>query len=206
MKIVFFLVLTIALGFFLVSAASAQVLTIGQTGGSGGQALLVSVNDISAAGDVATIVKGYFNYMLGVNDRLDLGPIVGNVSANGSHQFYAGLSWNLNLIRTVVDVSFFGTAITPVNRRAEASAVLLIPALVFSKSFDGDGYPLSIYTGVSSTVPVGQRRDKVFTPPDATRTIPIGLSVNITGNWIALMEVDVHDKVNAVGLGLAKIW
>ena len=201
----FAMVLTLGISF--TSSASAQVLTTGETGGKGNQAILFSVNGIFPEG--LKLFNIYGQYIYGVSDRLDVGPIYGNISALGSTQHYAGFGWNLALIhrsQAFVDVSFFGAATFPLNNRSEASTVLTAPSLVVSRPVTLNGKSVTLYSGITTLVPIGQTEDTLFTPPDVVWSIPIGFSTAVADGWSLYAEVDVHQVFKAVGIGLVKTF
>ncbi|OGM96658.1 MAG: hypothetical protein A2816_01215 [Candidatus Yanofskybacteria bacterium RIFCSPHIGHO2_01_FULL_39_44] len=195
------------LGACFTSSVSAQVLATGETGGQGNSAVLLSANGIVPDG--LGLLNVYGQYVYGVTDWLDFGPIYGNVSALGRTQHYVGFGWNTTLLRrnhVGVDVSFFGVATVPINKRNEASTVFTAPAIVVSRPVTVNGKSVSLYSGLNSNVPVGQRSDKLFTPPETVWNVPIGASTAVSGSWLLFGEVDVRNGVEAVGLGLVRTF
>lgn len=189
------------------SQASAQILVTGETGGKGNQAILFSSNGIFPQ-DLG-LFNVYGQYIYGVTDWLDLGPVHGNITALGRTQHYLGLGWNLNLLhrsKVLVDVSFFGTATVPLNKRNESSTVLATPALVISRPIKLNGRSISLYTGFGTLVPIGQTEDTLFTPPDFVWSIPVGFSTAVSRNWALYAEVDVHHTFKATGIGLVRVF
>lgn len=189
------------------SVANAQVLVTGETGGKGNQAVLVSANGLTPEG--LSLLNVYGQYIYGLTDRLDVGPVYGNVSALGRTQHYVGVGWNLAILhrsQAFVDVSFFGVVTTPLNKRGEASTVFATPALVVSRPVTVNGVSISLYSGLNTNVPAGQRSDKLFTPPEATWNIPAGFSTKVSVNWFLYAEVDVHSRVEAFGVGLVRTF
>ncbi|MDP3763796.1 MAG: hypothetical protein Q8Q92_04115 [bacterium] len=189
------------------SSANAQVLATGETGGKGNQAVLVSANGLLPEG--LELLNVYSQYVYGVTDWLDFGPVYGNISALGRTQHYVGAGWNLRLLRrsqVFVDVSFFGVVTVPLNKRDEASTVFTAPALVVSRPVTLHGKLVALYTGLNTSVPVGQRGDKLFTPPEAVWNVPVGFSTAVSGSWLLYAEVDVKNRVKAVGVGLVRTF
>lgn len=202
-----FLAFYFVIGLFFVSSASAQVLATAETGGKGGQAVLFSANGLLPEG--LKLFNVYGQYIYGVTDRLDVGPIYGNITALGRTQHYVGLGWNLTLLRrsqTFVDVSLFGTATVPLNSRNDASTVLATPALVVSRPLTLNGKAVNLYSGLNTNVPVGQRTDKLFTLPETVWNVPVGISTAVSGNWLLYAETDVHNGIKAVGIGLVRTF
>lgn len=201
-------VLVLILGVFFTSSVSAQVLATGETGGKGNQAVLVSANGLFPDG--LELLNVYGQYIYGVTDWLDLGPVYGNVSALGRTQHYTGVGWNLRLLRRsqiFVDVSFFGVVTVPLNKRDEASTVFTAPALVVSRPVTVNGRTASLYTGVNTNIPVGQTSNKLFTSPNAVWNVPVGFSTSVSEKWLLYAEVDVRTKrVYAVGVGLVRAF
>lgn len=206
-RIVLTFAMILVLGVSSVSAVSAQVLATGETGGQGNSAVLVSANGLLPEG--LELLNVYSQYIYGVTDWLDFGPIYGNVSALGNTQHYVGFGWNATLLsrdRVGVDVSLFGVATTPVNRRDESSTVLAVPAVVISRPITVNGRTVSLYSGWNTNVPVGQREGKLFTPSEYVWNVPVGASTAVSGNWLLFGEVDVHNGVEAVGFGLVRTF
>lgn len=190
-----------------VSYVSAQVLATGETGGQGNSAVLISANGLMPEG--LELLNVYGQYLYGVTNWLDIGPIYGNVSALGRTQHYIGLGWNLNLLRrnrTYVDVSFFGVATTPLNKKDEASTVFTAPALVVSRLVSVGGRSFGLYSGINTNVPLGQTNDKLFTPPDSTWNVPVGATTAVSKNWLLFAEVDFKRRLKAVGVGLVRTF
>lgn len=195
------------LGAFLTSSVSAQVLATGETGGKGNQAIFLSANNIVPEG--LSLLNVYGQYVYGVTDRLDVGPVYGNISALGRTQHYVGINWNLTLLRrkqAFVDVSFFGVATVPLNKRSEASTVFTAPAIVVSRPVTVKGRPVSFYSGFNANTPIGQRADKLFTPSEMVWNIPAGFSTAVSGKWIICAEVDINNNLNAFGIGLIRTF
>ncbi|OGN08402.1 MAG: hypothetical protein A3J46_06760 [Candidatus Yanofskybacteria bacterium RIFCSPHIGHO2_02_FULL_41_11] len=205
MKIVRMIMVVLVSMLAVSSSVSAQVLVTGETGGKGNQAVLFSANGIFPEG--LELVSVYGQYIYGVTDRLDFGPVYGHITALGRTQHYIGTGWNLALFRrkkAFVDVSFFGVATFPLNKRSEASTVLTAPSLVVSRPITLNGKSVSLYTGVSTLVPIGQTLDTLFTPPETVWNVPLGFSTVLNDGWSLYAEVDVHPTFKAVGIGLVK--
>ena len=206
-KISILVLVLLLLNIFFPLVVSAQVLATGETGGKGNQAVLVSSNGILPEG--LQLLNLYGQYVYGVTDWLDVGPIYGNISALSRTQHYIGLGWNMNLLhrdQVFVDVSFFGVVTTPLNKRDEASTVFAAPALVISRPVKLAGRSVSLYTGVNTNVPLGRVSDKLFTPPDAVWNVPVGFSTAVSDGWLFFVETDVRTRVEAVGFGLVRTF
>lgn len=194
----------LSLGF---ANAEGQVLTTGETGGKGNSAVFVSANGLFPEG--LTLFNTYGQYVYGADDNLDLFVIYGNISAQGRTQHYAGVGWNLKLLgrdRAFVDISFFNTFTAPLNKRNEASVMLATPAIVVSRPVTLAGKMVSLYSGLSLTAPVGQVKDKLFTPPETFVTVPMGLSTALSGRWTVYAEFDAGRGQNTMGVGFLRTF
>lgn len=201
------LAVSVFLCFIGFARAEGQVLTTGETGGKGNSAVFVSANGLFPEG--LTLFNTYGQYVYGADDNLDLFVTYGNISAQGRTQHYAGVGWNLKLLgrdRAFVDVSFFNTFTLPLNKRNEASVMLATPAIVVSRPVTLAGRTVSLYSGLSLTAPVGQVKDKLFTPPETFITVPMGLSTALSGRWAVYAEFDAGRGQNTMGVGLLRTF
>lgn len=206
MKLIRILFLVSIIGLFPYSL-SAQALATGETGGKGGRAILVSANGITPEG--LELYNFYGQYIYGLTDWLDLGPVYGNISALGQAQHYLGFGWNARLLKrnqVFFDVSFFGVVTTPLNQRSNSSVILTAPALIISRPVTIGESSISLYSGFNTNIPLGNVQDKLFTPPDLIWNVPIGFSRAVSERWLLFAEVDVHSRIEALGLGLVKIF
>jgi len=186
-------------------AAEAQVLVTGETGGKGAASVLVTGNGLFPEG--LRLFNAYVQAGYGVSDRLDAFVSYGNITALGRTQHYAGVGGNLRLVRrehAFVDVSTFHSASVPLSRRAEASTLLLNSALIASRPVRAGARTLSLYTGANFTIPIGARRDKLFTPPETFVNLPIGVSTTLAGKWVIYLEVDAGPGLKSAGVGLLR--
>lgn len=207
MKIMCKVVLTFALVLGLFSLAHAQPLATGESGGKGNSAILLSANGLYPEG--LTLTNIYFNYIYGLTDRIDLSAIYGNISAMGEGQHYIGFGWNANLVKrskAFVDVSFFNTVTVPLNRRNEASKVLMTPALVVSRPVKITGHSLTLYSGLNYLVPIGSVEAKLFTPPETLFNVPIGVSIPLDDKWIFSGEADLGPNLKALGIAIIRTF
>ncbi len=188
----------------------AQVLITGQTGGKGGQAVLVSANGIFPDG--LSLFNAYGQYGYGLTDRFDGMLILGSITALGRTHEYAGIGWNLNLLsqkKSGVDVSFFNTVTTPLNKTSESSTLLMTPAIVVSRSLTLKGVNIAPYSGLNLVAPIGAVRDKLFTPPKTIVNLTIGSSINLSKKWILFVEYDPainNGGEQTAGLGLLRTF
>lgn len=199
--------MAVLITFTFASQVSAQVLVTGETGGKNNQAVFVSANGLFPKG--LELLNTYGQFVCGWTDRFDVMVVYGNISALGETQNYVGFGWNANLLRrdqAFFDVSFFNVITTPLHRRDEASTVLTTPALVVSRPVTVGGRQLGLYTGLNATIPLGQVKDKLFTPPETFWNVPVGVSTNITSKWSLYVETDLGPNLKTVGLGLLKAF
>jgi hypothetical protein len=183
-------------------AVEAQVLTIGETLGRGKSGLLLSDNVISPGEGIPNLNIAYGMWVKGLTDRFDLYLSAGETTTEGVTQGWLGGGGNLRLMRVKkVAVSLFGVASVALNRRDEACRVLLNPALVASAPLSAK---LSVYSGLNSLIPLGDRSRGIFTPPSIKANVPIGATYAI-GPWGLWGEVD-FGNLRALGLGLTRVF
>jgi|SRR3989344_7113211 len=200
--ITFFFVVT-----FGTSSLFAQVLATGETGGKGNSAVFVSVNGLFPEG--LTLFNAYGQYVYGVTDKVDVAVVYGNISALGGTQNYVGFGWNATLLkrdRAFVDVSFFNVTTIPVHRRSEASTILTTPAIIVSRPVTIKGKKAALYSGINATVPIGQVKGKLFTPPEVLWNVPAGFSTALSEKWAVYIETDIGTNLNTFGVGFLKIF
>jgi hypothetical protein len=180
----------------------AQVLTIGETLGKGKNGVLVSDNVIVPGDDIPNLNIAYVEYARGLSERFDLYVSAGATTTDGATQGWAGGGGNLRLARIgKAALSFFTVASVPLNHRDEACQVLWNPALVISAPASKS---LTLYTGVNSLIPIGDRARGIFTPPSNKVNVPIGATYAF-GAWGLWGEGD-FGTLNAVGFGLTRVW
>jgi hypothetical protein len=178
------------------------VLTIGETLGRGKSGLLLSDNVISPGAGIPNLNIAYGMWAKGLTDRFDLYLSAGATTTEGATQGWLGGGGNLRLMRVKkVAVSLFGVASVPLNRRDEACRVLLNPALVASAPL---GAKLTVYSGLNSLIPLGDRARGIFTPPSVKANVPIGATYAI-GPWGLWGEAD-FGNLRALGLGLTRVF
>jgi hypothetical protein len=183
-------------------AASAQVLSIAETLGKGKSAVLLTDNVIVPGDSIPNLNIAYGEFARGLTDRFDLYLSFGETTTDGETQVWTGGGGNLRLARAgKVTFSFFTVASVALTRREEACQILWNPALIVSTPL---GTRLTIYSGVNSLIPLGDRARGIFTPPSNKVNAPIGATYAI-GPWGLWVEGDVG-TLNAFGLGLTRTW
>ena len=191
-----------ALLLLVAARAEAQVLTTGETLGKGKNGLLVSDNQRVPGDDIPNLNIVYAEYARGLSERFDLYVSGGETTTGGSTQGWLGGGGNLRLARVrKATLSFFTVASVPLNHRDEACQVLWNPALVVSTPVSK---ALTLYTGVNSLVPIGDRERGVFTPPSNKVNVPVGATYAF-GAWGLWGEAD-FGNLNAAGIGLTRVW
>lgn len=199
--------LTVIIGLLFSRQTLAQVLVTGETGGKGNQTVFLSANGLFPEG--LRLFNAYGQYVYGLNNRVDVLAAYGNISALSQSQQYIGMGWNAHLFkrnRTFVDVSFFNVVTLPLNKRKDASTVLMTPAIVASRPLSIAGKPLAVYSGISFLVPIGAVKDKLFTPPETFINIPVGVSIPLGRKWFFYAEVDPGTNLTTTGFGLARTF
>jgi hypothetical protein len=181
---------------------SAQVLSTAETLGKGTSALLFSDNVIVPGGDVANLNIAYGQYARGLHERFDLYLSTGATTTEGSTQAWIGGGGNLRLVRIrKMSVSLFTIATVPLTHRDKACLVLLNPALIVSAPLNTK---LSVYSGVNSLVPIGERARGSFTPPSTKVNAPIGATY-ARGRWGLWGEAD-FGTLRAFGAALTYVF
>lgn len=194
--------LAAALVILTTAEAGAQVLSIAETLGKGKNGVLVSDNAIVPGEAVANLNIFYAEYARGLTDRFDLYLAAGETTTEGSTQGWLSGGGNLRLARfRKVSLSLFTVASVPLNRRDEACQLLLNPALIVSAPI---GTKLSVYSGVNSLVPIGDRERGIFTPPSTKVMAPIGATYAV-GSWGIWGEAD-FGTLRAFGIGVTKVF
>jgi len=182
--------------------AQAQVLSIGETLGKGKSGLLLTDNAIVPGEGIPNLNIFYGEFARGLSDRFDVYLAFGETTTDGETQVWTGGGGNLRLARAgKVTFSLFTVASVALTRRDEACQVLWNPALIASTPV---GKQLTVYSGVNSLIPIGDRERGIFTPPSAKVNVPIGATYAI-GPWGLWGEVDVGN-LQAVGVGITRIW
>jgi len=182
--------------------AQAQVLSIGETLGRGKSGLLLTDNAIVPGEGIPNLNIFYGEFARGLSDRFDVYLAFGETTTDGETQVWTGGGGNLRLARAgKVTFSLFTVASVALTRRDEACQVLWNPALIASTPV---GKQLTVYSGVNSLIPIGDRERGIFTPPSAKVNVPIGATYAI-GPWGLWGEVDVGN-LQAVGVGITRIW
>jgi len=196
-------ILTAALVSLLAAAhADAQVLTTAETLGKGKSGVLVTDNVIVPGEGIANLNVAYGQFVRGLTDRFDLYAAAGATTTEGSTQAWLGGGGNLRLARIrKLTLSFFTVASVPLNHRDQACQVLWNPAIVASAPLNAK---LSIYSGINSLVPIGDRARGIFTPPSTKVNVPIGAMVAL-GAWGVWGEAD-FGTLRAFGVGLSRMF
>jgi hypothetical protein len=189
-------VLTLAVA----GVARAQVLSIGETLGKGKTGVLLSDNVIVPGEGIPNLNIAYGEFARGLSDRFDLYLSFGETTTDGATQIWTGGGGNLRLARAgKVTFSLFTVASVALTRRDEACQVLWNPALVASAPL---GKQLTVYSGVNSLIPIGDRERGIFTPPSNKVNVPIGATYAI-GAWGVWGEAD-FGTLRAFGFGLTR--
>lgn len=186
----------------IASAADAQVLTVGDTLGKDKSGVLLSDNVIYPGDGIPSLNIAYAMFARGVSKRFDLYLSAGETRTEGMTQAWLGGGGNLHLLTAgKVSLSLFNVASVPLNRRSEASDVLMNSAIVASVPV---GPRLMVYSGVNSLIPIGHRARGIFTPPDTRVNVPIGATYAL-GPWGLWAEGDIG-PLHAIGVGLTRVF
>lgn len=201
------LLVTIVCGLACTAAAGAQVLITGETGGAGGQAVVLSANRL-APKDFGTLTNYWAQYGYGLNDRVDLFAVYGNISVFGDTQHYLGAGSNIGILRRSrhgLDLSFFNNASVALTRRDQAATVLFTLALVASHPVTVGSVVITPYGGFNTLMPIGQRAQGVFTPVETLHTGIVGLAIPLSKSWSTLAEYDPGPGIHTAGIALVYV-
>ena len=185
-------------------SADGQVLVTGETGGSGGQAVMITAN-LLAPKDFGTLANFWAQYGYGLADRVDVFAAYGNISVFGDTQHYLGAGSNIGILRRGqhgLDLSFFNNASVPVTRRDQAATVLITLALVASHPMTFGSVVITPYGGFNTFLPIGQRARGVFTPVETLHTGIAGVAIPIGKTWSAYAEYNPGPGIRCGGIGL----
>jgi hypothetical protein len=184
--------------FFLIfpACATAQVLTTASTVGKGTTVAMLSENHLFVDGTDLNI--GYAQYIHGVTKTFDFYASVGTTNFAGENQEWVGAGGNLHLFQAAkFDVSLYSVVSVPVNRRNEASTVLLNSAVVVSREINKT---LTLYSGGNGLFPIGAKERGFFTPTTRKLNVPAGAAIS-HGKWVLFFEGDIG-RLKAVGVGV----
>jgi hypothetical protein len=110
---------------------------------------------------------------------------------------------NVNLLkRKAASISAFNTLSTPFNRRKDACNALWLTAIVVSHNIRLRSLELTPYTGYAVTVPIGRVKDKLFTPPEPLRNMPVGVMIP-KGKFAVFFEYNFGRAQQITGVGVA---
>ena len=184
--------------------AAGQVLVTGETGGAGGQAVMVSANRLTP-NDYGTLTNIWAQYGYGLSDRVDVFAAYGNISVFGGTQHYLSAGSNIGILRRArhgLDVSFFDSASVPLTRRGKASIVLVNFALVASHPVTIGSTAITPYGGFNTLLPIGERARGVFTPIETLHTAIVGVTIPIGTAWSTYAEYNPGPGIRCGGAGI----
>lgn len=185
----------------LTNLGLTQTLNIADTSGKGKVSVFASANSL--------VVKGFttggynFSYATyGLTNRLDLYAGANATTFVGRTQLSIAGGGNIRLIsRGPISLSSFSILSTPLHRRTESCGLSFFEATIVSRKFTGKEHIVP-YIGYSVTVPLGQKKDKLFTPPSTVHNIPLGAMVPL-GKILLFMEFNYGRTTKAVGVGVS---
>jgi hypothetical protein len=154
-----------------------------------GNALLVKNSDNA----------GYsFTYTTyGLNSRIDLYAGAAATTIKRKTQIYASGGANVNIIKNkVVSVSDYFIFSTPITNRAQGTGLIIFHAIIVSHNFKR----ITAYSGYSVTAAVGDKENKIFTPPSAVNNVPIGFAIS-KGKFAYYLEYGFGKAVKTAGVG-----
>lgn len=185
--------------------AQGQVISTAETGGVGKTTYLGSLNINRYAGTDGS--GGYIWIGHGVSDRFDVFTIDGWSTVPGETQFWVGAGTNFRLSCDIgcltnlgIDMSFYQYLTTPITRRKEASTMLYDAALLASMHV-GKTVP---YIGINAIVPIGNKHQSTFTPPQTEINFPAGIAIP-AGKTYLYLEADFGEiTIYSVGLSYTR--
>lgn len=189
--------LLIALLSGLAMSANAQTLNVAETSGKGKWGAFVGSNALLIK-DFTTAAYSWGCGVYGLNNRTDVYAGVASTTLLGQTQNAAMVGWNVNLLKSkVVSVSNFTLVTTPVHKRSEASEAVVFTSVVVSKNLG----KVTPYSGYSVTLPIGDKADKLFTPPSPVHNIPVGVMIP-KGKLAFFTEYNYGRTTKTLGVGL----
>jgi hypothetical protein len=191
-----------------VPALDSQVLITAENGGKHSQSVTASANAIQVRG-LGSLSNNWVQYGLGLGSHVDAFVGYGNAVIFGGSQSYAAIGSNIGLLRrsrTGLDLSFYNNTAIPMNRRRQASEVLLVSALIASRPVRLGGHSLTLYGGASRQTPIGKAPDSLFTPAMAVYNGVVGSSVPITRNMAILFEYNPGGSQRSGGIAVLYLF
>lgn len=164
-----------------VSAANAQALVTGETGGQGAHAVIVSTNAIYPK-DYTVLANNWAQYCYGATNRIDVCAGPGVITAFGRSQAYGTFTANIGVLKrdkAKVDVALFTNVSVPFTCRDKASSVLLYNAVIASRPVKLGRLSFTPYGGFSRLAPIVNHPDAIFTPPEVVHSGIAGVSFQV---------------------------
>ncbi|HEY4506581.1 MAG TPA: hypothetical protein VJH71_00205 [Candidatus Paceibacterota bacterium] len=189
----------------LAQSAFAQFQFTAETGGKGSQSLLFSANAVQP-NNFTTMGNFWTAYTTGVHNKVDAFALYGNITAFGQTQHYWGGGSNISLLnrkQVGFDASFFNMATMPFNKQGKSSTALVLIGPIVSRPLNRTK-SLVLYGGILSTIPVGQRSDKLFTPSTPVNVGSVGLVTRLSSNVQLMTEYNQGPNQKNLGVGL--LW
>jgi hypothetical protein len=188
--------------------ANGQALFTGETSGQGASSIFVAAT-ASFVHDFTTPCNFWTAYTRGVHDRVDVFGFYGNLTIFGQTQHYGGLGSNLGILKRArhgVDLAFLTVLSTPFNRRDQAATVSAIFAPITSRPVRLRGYEMTLYAGYLRSESLGQRADKLFSPPKGTHNGIIGTVLPLSQTLSLIAEYDPGRSQQSLGLALLYLF
>jgi len=196
-KMMNFIVLT---SFFVLSL-TAQTLNIANTVGAGKQGGFASSN-ILVVKDFTTLPYSFGSFYYGLSDRVDLYAGASTTTVLGQTQNAVFGGANVNVLKTrYVRGSSYTLVSTPLNKRDMATGATVFTAAILSKTIT-ETSKFVPYVGYSTTIPIGNAQDKLFTASSTVHNIPVGLMIP-KGKMAYFVEYNYGPAVQSVGIGVS---
>jgi len=201
----FFVISIMFLIHFIVgrTVVQAQALITGENGGRGSQAIMVTANALFPK-DYTVPANFWAQYGYGLANRIDVFASLGNITVYGKTQHYSAFGSNIGLIkrdRAGLDVSFYNNLSVPFNRQDQASTVLWNSAFVGSRPVQTSDRLITLYGGFSVLAPLGNRSDKIFTPPVTIYSGILGVALSLNKGVTLFFEYNPGSLQQSTGVG-----
>jgi hypothetical protein len=178
--------------------AHSQTLNIADTSGKGKAGMFVA----SSALFIRNFTTADYSFTYGVyglTNRVDLYAGAAQTTLLGRTQVAASGGANVNLLKKKwISVSNYSILSLPLNSRSDSSKLTLFNAVIASKAVG----KVTLYSGYSATLPLGDTQGKLFTPPSVIHNVPVGVMIP-NGKFAYFAEYNFGGTVKALGFGVA---
>lgn len=178
--------------------AHSQTLNIAETNGKG-KVGMFAASSVLLIRNFTTADYSFAYGVYGINKRTDLYAGVTQTTLIGHTQLATSGGANVNLLKKKgVSLSDYAILSIPLNQRSDSSRLLLFNAVIASRPIG----KVTPYVGYSATLPLGNTRDKLFTPASVVHNVPVGIMIP-KGKFAYFAEYNFGGAVKTAGFGVA---